>query len=331
MADGTHIEWTGATWNPITGCMIKSPGCINCYAMKLAAGRLQHHSSRAGLTHEVNGNHVWTGEVRFNEQWLDQPLRWTRPRDIFVVAHGDLFYEAVEMVHQSHIFHVIMTADHHRYQILTKRPEIAIQRLRKLGVTPKPHIWIGTSVERQQEADERRPHLETLAKAGWNTWVSYEPTLGQVDWSGWEFIRWLVSGGESGPKARPSHPDWHRAARDWCSANQIPYFFKHHGNWVSCLDREKDDPDWQQDYTIFERRHEYQFLNLAGGCGFHGSRLQVMRRTSKVIAGAHLDGFLHREMPDALKVAGALLDGREWREFPHSPISPAVDAAPEGE
>src|SRR5580658_6722092 len=107
MADGTHIEWTSATWNPITGCRVKSPGCTNCYAMTLAGTRLQHHPSRAGLTRNVNGHYVWTGEVRFNEQWLDQPLRWTRPRDIFVVAHGDLAYEKVPEEWVAKIFNVM--------------------------------------------------------------------------------------------------------------------------------------------------------------------------------------------------------------------------------
>ena len=242
MADGTHIEWTNATWNPVTGCMVKSPGCLHCYAMRLAATRLQHHPSRAGLTREVNGNHVWTGEVRFNEQWLDQPLKWKKPRDIFVVAHGDLAYEKVPDEWIARIFNVMAECPHHRFQVLTKRPD----RLASLLDGPKPHyewhprlwhrstlpnVWIGASVERQQEADERCAHLARIASKGWNTWVSYEPALGPVDWSGWEFTRWMVSGGESGQEARPTDPVWHRATRDWCARNAIPYFMKQWGSW----------------------------------------------------------------------------------------------------
>ena len=93
MADNSGIEWTGATWNPITGCSVVSPGCTNCYAMRLAGTRLRHHPSRTGLTQQTKAGHVWTGEVRFNEQWIDQPFRWKRPRDIFVCAHGDLFHD----------------------------------------------------------------------------------------------------------------------------------------------------------------------------------------------------------------------------------------------
>lgn len=95
MAENSKIEWTDATWQPITGCSVVSPGCTNCYAMKLAGTRLKHHPSRTGLTREVNGNHVWTGEVRLNEEWLTQPLRWKRSRKVFVCAHGDLFHESM--------------------------------------------------------------------------------------------------------------------------------------------------------------------------------------------------------------------------------------------
>lgn len=95
MSDHTHIEWTDATWNPITGCSVVSAGCKHCYAMKLAGTRLRHHPSRAGLTVETNAGPVWNGQVRFNGQWLNQPIRWQMPRRIFVCAHGDLFHESV--------------------------------------------------------------------------------------------------------------------------------------------------------------------------------------------------------------------------------------------
>ena len=95
MADGTKIEWTDATWNPITGCSVVSPGCTNCYAMRLAGTRLQHHPSRSGLTTLSKAGPVWNGQVRLNEGWLTQPLAWSRPRRIFVCAHGDLFHESV--------------------------------------------------------------------------------------------------------------------------------------------------------------------------------------------------------------------------------------------
>jgi protein gp37 len=95
MAEASKIEWTDATWNVVTGCQVVSPGCTNCYAMKLAGTRLRNHASRAGLTVASKAGPVWNGQVRFNEQWLRQPLSWKRPRRIFVCAHGDLFADGV--------------------------------------------------------------------------------------------------------------------------------------------------------------------------------------------------------------------------------------------
>ena len=127
MADGTKIEWADSTWNIITGCSVVSAGCTNCYAMKLAGTRLQHHPSRAGLTRESKAGPVWTGDVRFNEGWFTQPLQWKKPRRIFVCAHGDLFHESVPNEWIDKVFAVMALTPHHTYQVLTKRPD----RLRK--------------------------------------------------------------------------------------------------------------------------------------------------------------------------------------------------------
>ncbi|ESY41931.1 hypothetical protein X747_15045 [Mesorhizobium sp. LNJC384A00] len=268
MADGTTIEWTDATWNPITGCQVKSPGCKHCYAMKLAGTRLKHHWSRKGLTIDTKNGPVWNGQVQFNEAWLTQPLHWTKPRMIFVCAHADLFYEAVPDEWIDQIFAVMALAPQHIFQVLTKRPgrmleyfesiENGDQRLAGAGWRDAliegtaqaiyaarhpgedPSLWLavhsplknallGCSIEDQARADERRDSLRRLSEMGWKTWVSYEPALGPVDWTGWEFLNWIVSGGESGQDARSHHPDWHRATRDFCAANAIPYLFKQWG------------------------------------------------------------------------------------------------------
>lgn len=230
----TTIEWTEYTWNPITGCQLASPGCAHCYAMKLAGTRLKHHPSRKGLTTMTKNGPVWNGEVRFNEGWLDQPLHWERPRAIFVCAHGDICADGVLAEWQIRIFGIMARATQHRYQVLTKRPD----RLNRLlmGFRPDafPHVYIGTSVEDQKRANERRGSMHDIAAGGWNTWVSYEPALERVDWWRWDFIKWMVSGGESdtdGKSARPTHPDWHRETRDWCHRFGIPYHFK---QWGSC-------------------------------------------------------------------------------------------------
>lgn len=134
MADGTHIEWTDATWNPITGCEIVSAGCRICYAMKLAGTRLKHHPSRAGLTVNTKAGPVWTGEVRLNDGWLDQPLRWSKHRRIFVCAHGDLFAEKVPESWIDRVFAVMALAPQHTFQVLTKRAD----RMREYLTSAEP-------------------------------------------------------------------------------------------------------------------------------------------------------------------------------------------------
>lgn len=123
MADGSKIEWTDATWNVVNGCSVVSPGCTNCYAMRLAGGRMKNHPTRAGLTRPGAAGPVWTGEVRFVDSVLDQPLRWKRPRRIFVCAHGDLFHPAVPDAWIDRVFAVMALAPQHVFQVLTKRAD----------------------------------------------------------------------------------------------------------------------------------------------------------------------------------------------------------------
>ncbi|AZB63895.1 phage Gp37/Gp68 family protein [Cereibacter sphaeroides] len=135
MAETSTIEWTDATWNPITGCTLASPGCQHCYAADLAATRLSQHPSRAGLTRRnAAGVAAWTGEVRLNEQWLDQPLRWRRPRRIFVCAHADLFHEAVPDEWIDRVFAVMALAPQHTFQVLTKRAARMREYVSKLDI-----------------------------------------------------------------------------------------------------------------------------------------------------------------------------------------------------
>jgi protein gp37 len=243
MSDGTHIEWTDATWNPITGCSVVSPGCANCYAMKLAGTRLKDIPSRHGLTRASKAGPVWTGEVRLNEAWLDQPLRWRRPRRIFVCAHGDLFHESVPNAWIDRVFAVMALAPHHQFQVLTKRASTmrdyvtgfgddehgAAWRTRgrvqqamrlvdgdaQLRQWPPPNVWLGVSVEDQARADERIPDL--LATPAAVRWISAEPLLGPIDldstWHGesaltgdcWGDCRWCT-------KVRP--PLWNCRKQD---------------------------------------------------------------------------------------------------------------------
>ncbi len=209
MADGSRISWTDATWNPITGCSVISPGCANCYAMKLAGTRLRAHPSRAGLTIASKTGPVWNGQVRLNEGWLIQPLQWRRPRRIFVCAHGDLFHESVPDAWIDRVFAVMALSPQHTFQVLTKRSARMreyMDRLSKGWVlrlshaineiggaailaadapdrpTPKwpiPNIWLGVSAEDQPRADERVGEL--LATPAAIRFLSAEPLLGSMD------------------------------------------------------------------------------------------------------------------------------------------------------
>lgn len=205
MADHSKIEWTDATWNPVTGCSVISPGCTNCYAMRLAGTRLKHHESRAGLTRDTKAGPVWTGEVRFNEVWLTQPLQWKRPRMVFVCAHGDLFHEDVPDAWIDRVFAVMALTPQHTYQVLTKRSARMRAYMDALGASdwqarlgntrrvslatrlggrppwPLPNVWLGVSAEDQHRADERIPDL--LATPAAVRLVSAEPLLGPIDFN----------------------------------------------------------------------------------------------------------------------------------------------------
>ncbi|MDR3471569.1 MAG: DUF5131 family protein [Devosia sp.] len=375
MSDGSAIEWTDATWNPIVGCSVVSPGCTNCYAMRLAGTRLRHHPTRAGLTVDTNAGPVWNGQVRFNDKARLAPLHWTRPRMIFVCAQGDLFAEQVPDEWIDRVFAVMALCPQHIFQVLTKRPARMRAYLTGLtglatplvanGAWPLPNVWLGTSVEDQRRADERIPEL--LATPAAVRWISAEPLLGPVDIRRWistcyecgascglrlserptvercydcgeEYdettepafsegcpkcggelepicpdcghymvyqhpdtpnLDWVVVGGESGPGARPMHPDWARSLRDQCAAPGVPFFFKQWGAWApgECED--------MGDYVSFTPRENdvsprpvtpdnIRWCNAStapDGLGF--------QLVGKKAAGRLLDGVEHNGMPNA--------------------------------
>lgn len=297
MSDKSKIEWTDATWNPIRGCSRVSEGCRNCYAERIAA-----RFSRPGQPYEGLAKHVavtkewekrefplvvnearWTGEVRFIREHLADPLRWKKPRRIFVNSMSDLFHEKVPDGWITDIFNVMAQCERHTFQILTKRPSrMQDWMAARCGRVP-PHVWLGVSVEDQKTADERIPLLLQTPAAV--RWVSYEPALGPVDFTnlnppnfinafdhsfGLPMLDWIVCGGESGPGARSMHPDWARSVRDQCQAAGVPFFFKQWGEFL---------PKW--------------------------------------LTGA-IKGWQNEMQRIGKKKAGRLLDGREWNEFPSS-------------
>jgi len=367
MADGSLIEWTDATWNVVNGCSLASPGCTNCDAIKQA----HRFPARQGLTVTSKGGMVWTGEVRFNEALLTQPLRWKRPRRIFVCAHGDLFHENVPDEWIDLVFAVMALCPHHTFQVLTKRSnrmwryladpatpdriydlvcDMAVAgeadvvliapglptdiapagRHVHLSLWPLPNVWLGVSVEDQARADLRIPDL--LATPAAVHWLSCEPLLGPLDLTAIPYgevvgnvpsyldalsgriwqpegtidrpldprstidgrtyvdlcagVKWAVVGGESGPYARPMHPNWPRSLRDQCQAAGVAFHFKQWGEWK-------------------------RFFGWVDGVSSYSDA-----------SGTYRADQIHR-FPDgayAAKVgkraAGRLLDGVEWSEYP---------------
>lgn len=328
MSDGTHIEWTDATWNIITGCSVVSEGCKHCYAMKLAGTRLRNEPSRQGLTIGTKAGPVWNGQVRFNEKWLRQPLQWKRPRRIFVCAHGDLFHESVPDEWLDRVFAVMAMTKRHTFQVLTKRPERMAAYLSNRNARmmawgfqaasilgsgekarflepewPLPNVWLGTSIENQKAADERIRYLLKCPAAV--RWLSAEPLLGPISFHGrwcddrpgvhenWlERINWVVVGGESGHGARPMHPDWARTLRDECAAVGTAFFFKQWGAWgPGCCIEADDDTEYKTE----------QYLNGEWS--------------------ACSDDWMAEQDDEILyllgkKKSGRLLDGREHSEYP---------------
>jgi protein gp37 len=297
----------------------------------------------------------FTGKIALREDRLDWPLKWKEPRRIFLPSHGDLFHPSVPDWFIDKVFAVMALCPQHTFQVLTKRakrmreylanpltqgriastlkllkpdPAPHIAALINLAKWPLANVWAGVSTEDQPRADERIPEL--LATPAAVRFISAEPLLSLLNLvsmreSGWHRIDalrglnihdrteavyatiqkinridWVIAGGESGLRARPMHPDWARSLRDQCQAAGVAFFFKQWGEWLPRIDAAASDPGGRLDYGITNRDPaHYRILNLAGGFGFHGDRVHVMKRVGK-------------------KAAGAVLDGREWREFPQA-------------
>jgi len=307
----TTIEWTqrpgtkGETWNPTTGCNKLSAGCKHCYA-EVMHKRLQAMG-------QAKYQQDFSAGVVTHADTLSIPLKWKKPRTVFVNSMSDLFHADVPFAFIDQVFAVMALTPQHTYQILTKRPErmaeyfstrdrfatLPPERVRPFGATwegsitvpftehkhPLSNVWLGTSVEDQKAADERIPHLLMCPAAV--RFLSCEPLLGAVDinpflyrvgGSRWEQprndIHWVIAGGESGPGARPMHPDWARSVRDQCAAAGVPFFFKQWGAWLGA--RQDGDAD-----------HVPHHLNCS----------DEPIRVGKHAAGRMLDSREHNEFP----------------------------------
>lgn len=326
----TKIEWAEETWNPVTGCTPISEGCRNCYAERMS----KRLAGRCGYPSED------PFKVTLHPDKLDQPLRWKKPRMIFVCSMGDLFHKDVPFDHISQVFDVmcswrwptkeaecsgdasLLEDPGHTFMVLTKRPERIPEWLSWLGLywpgdSPVninleaeghfgKHIWFGVTAENQARADERIPILMQIPAAV--RFVSVEPMLGPVDLLSNDYlggcincevcldnpktcinraqdrkIDWVICGGETGPGARPMHPDWVRSLRDQCNEAGVPFFFKSWGEWM---------PSYQTGDT------------------FELSRL----KTDEVVMSGPGHGVVMKKV--GKKAAGRLLDGQVWEQYP---------------
>lgn len=318
MSDDTGIEWTDATWNPIRGCSRVSAGCARCYAERVAArfsgpGLPYEGLVRIGAAGKPTG---WNGTVRMVPEHLADPLRWKRPRRVFVNSMSDLFHESLTNEQIAAVFGVMATTPRHTYQVLTKRA----RRMREwfawlfagevspsgkcyaaasgavdFGTWwqtvpqkwPLPNVWIGVSVENQAAADERIPELLRTPAAV--RWISAEPLLGPVDLRPWTSrehglaligaprgLAWVVAGCESGPGARACDVAWLRSLRDQCAATGVAFFLK----------QAVEGGDTPIVTTNGERAPA-----ITAGPDSH-------RKAGGVIGLPYLDGRQHAEMPE---------------------------------
>lgn len=357
MADRTSIEWTDASWTPVKGCSRASEGCRHCYAEIMAARFSKPGQWGEGLARIVETpagkDHRWTGVTRFDEAELTKPLHWRQPRRVFVCSTSDLFHETVPFETIDKVFAIMAMSPHHTFQVLTKRAsrmrdymrgETLARRIsdvvnawppEEIGFgneytadarlafgRPLPNVWLGVSVEDQEQAVARIPHL--LACQAAVRWVSAEPLLGPLNLRALDLgngitldaltgfhsaqvaglagrslppalpgLDWVVAGGESGPGARPMHPDWARDLRDQC-AIVSSFFFKQWGDWI---------PEGQQRAAPTKiNSMRRRWCSLEDGADLYAKGAAAVHPVGKKAAGRLLDGVEHNAMPRAAHV-----------------------------
>jgi protein gp37 len=325
MGRETGISWTDSTWNPIRGCSRVSEGCRNCYAETVANRFCKPGSPYDGVVQigaDGKGTGKWNGQIRFVEKHLLDPLRWKNPRKIFVNSMSDLFHENVTDEMRDQIFAVIALCPQHDFQILTKRPLVAwdywfkvspqnrlfwiaqaidamfpertdatrAAKARLFEGGPIPNARHGFSAEDQKTFDGRWDIMGRLAACGFPTFASLEPLLGAIDMGTGRLPDWVIVGGESGPGARPMHPDWARSLRDQCKAAGVPFFFKQWGEWLSLSDYDPFVHGMKTDTY----RHEFAYRTGVK----NDAELPISCfRVGTKAAGCLLDGVPHHEFP----------------------------------
>jgi protein gp37 len=304
----SKIEWTERTWNPVTGCSKVSEGCKNCYALRMTWRHVNNPEIKAkyeGTARKSEaGNINFTGKINMLEDVLFEPQKRKKPTMYFVNSMSDLFHEGVSFDFIDSVFCVMANCPQHTFQILTKRPERMLEFMQEAlklngGYSlPLSNVWLGASVENQKAANERIPILLSVPAA--IRFLSCEPLLGPVEFyktanamladgnRAWDLndllsgIHWVIAGGESGPNARPSHPDWFRSLRDQCAGAETPFFFKQWGEWFP-LDHAEDEQYWSSTKSIEMKEGSIQQY--------------TMLKVGKKAAGNLLDGRTHLEFP----------------------------------
>lgn len=316
----SKIPWCDETINPFPGCERCSEGCEHCYAIPMAhrLANMPHTRERyAGLTEWRNGRLDWTGKRNFVPSELEKPARWKKPRLIFVCSMGDIFHEGVKDKWLNELFRVIYLNRQHFYTLLTKRPDLAKARLKKIGIDLSEYYYVGLGVTVENDKHRDRVGILLQIPAALR-FVSYEPGLGApfdnnaankyltscVDCGnagsteyiphrekqlcanacdkGGEgpSIDWIICGGETGPGARPMHPDWARSLRNQCKAAGVSFFFKRWGNWKplsQCVENE----------CVLATK--FRYINDDG-----------YAHLGNKAAGRLLDGVEYNEMPEAI-------------------------------
>lgn len=241
MGSRSGIEWTEATWNPVTGCDRISAGCDHCYALSMAK-RLK---AMGAAKYQADGDPRTSGPgfgVALHPGALDEPHRWRNPRVVFVNSMSDLFHARVPLDFVREVFAVIAATPHHTYQVLTKRST----RLRRIAeqLTWPSNLWMGVSVEHDGVLS-RVDDLRAVPAAV--RFLSCEPLLGSLRGINLDGINWVIAGGESGPNYRPMDITWAREIRDLCQAGDVPFFFKQWGGRnPKSLGRELDGQVWDE-------------------------------------------------------------------------------------
>lgn len=323
MANKSKIEWTDRTWSIMTGCTQVSEGCRFCYARRQA----RRLATIPGSGYEGDYAHPFDGmgfEVRLRPDRMDDPKRWTKPSKVFVCSMGDLFHDEVPFEFIGEAFYVMARTPQHKFQILTKRPKRMLEFFKWLGGTsgagwvamrkdcvfPLPNVWLGVSVENQATADERIPLLIECPAAV--RFLSCEPLLGYVNlgfggalpaksrwrWMDNDVIHLVIVGGESGPNARPMHPEWATDLRDQCVGHDVPFMFKQFGEWQLGAEHSKPNANRMvlDDGRYCVTPAELGFSS-ADAKEWNALNPTMMAKVGKKQAGRELEGQVWDEYP----------------------------------